>query len=142
MPPTPVDPSTVTPSPTKQGLKPRVGARDRAIMCARVIADDRATDVVVLDMTEIVKWVDYLVIGTGASKRQLCAMADDVERTMEEVDDYKIGVEGYDKGEWVVVDFADVVVHVFSAEKRAYYELENLWGDAKRVEWQRPDQTP
>lgn len=122
----------------KPTAKPSLSARDRAILCARTAEDNRAKDIVVLDMTEILKWVDYLVICTGASGRQIGAIADECEKAMSEVGDVKIGVEGYEKGEWVVVDFADVVVHIFNEEKRNYYELEHLWGDGKRVAWERP----
>jgi ribosome-associated protein len=111
---------------------------DRAIAAARTAAGNRARDVVVLDMTPLVQWTDYLVVATAASRRQLRSVADAVEKALEELGDVKLGVEGYELGEWIVVDFADVVVHVFSPEKRAYYEIENLWGDAPRVSWEPP----
>lgn len=111
---------------------------DRAIAAARCAAENRAKDVVVLDMTPLVKWTDYLVVATAASRRQLRSVADAVEKSLEELGDVKLGVEGYELGEWIVVDFADVVIHVFSPEKRAYYEIENLWGDAPRVPWAPP----
>jgi ribosome-associated protein len=124
-----------------KGAQPKLSARERAILAARIADDNRARDVTVLDMTGVVPWVDYLVICTGSSRRQLCAIADDVEKHLLEVGDKKIGTEGYEKGEWVVVDFADVILHAFNDEKRGYYELEHLWGDAKPVEWQRPTET-
>ena len=98
----------------KPTANPSLSSRERAILCARTCEDNRGKDILVLDMTEVVKWVDYLVICTGASSRQLGAIADDCEKVMKEVGDVKIGVEGYGKGEWVVVDFADVVVHAFN----------------------------
>lgn len=118
--------------------KTRLSSRERAIMAARIAEDDKAKDILVLDLTGIVKWTDYLVICTGASRRQLCAIADDVEHAMADLGDHKIGMEGYQKGDWVVVDFADIVLHAFNEEKRGYYELEHLWGDAPRVAWERP----
>jgi ribosome-associated protein len=121
--------------------QPLLSSRERAILAARVAEDNRGRDVIVLDMTAVVAWVDYLVICTGSSRRQLCAIADDVEKHLLEVGDRKIGTEGYEKGDWIVLDFADVILHAFSDEKRGYYELEHLWGDAKPVEWQRPTET-
>jgi ribosome-associated protein len=140
----PIPPSMGQPTPAtsrthlKGASQPTMSARDRAILAARIADDNRGRDVVVLDMTSLVPWVDYLVICTGSSRRQLCAIADDVEKHLLEVGDRKIGTEGYEKGDWIVVDFADVILHAFSDEKRGYYELEHLWGDAKPVEWQRP----
>lgn len=125
----------------KQSPTLTMSAKDRAILCARVAEDNRARDIVVLDMTGVVQWVDYLVICSGSSRRQLCAVADAVEKEMAEIGDHKIGVEGYEKGDWVVVDFADVILHAFNQEKRDYYELEHLWGDAVRVPWERPAPT-
>jgi ribosome-associated protein len=124
-----------------KGTQPKLSARERAILAARIAEDNRARDVTVLDMTGVVPWVDYLVICTGSSRRQLCAIADDVEKHLLEVGDKKIGTEGYEKGDWIVLDFADVILHAFNDEKRGYYELEHLWGDAKPVEWQRPTET-
>lgn len=124
-----------------KGVQPKLSARERAILAARIADDNRARDVKVLDMTGVVPWVDYLVICTGSSRRQLCAIADDVEKHLIEVGDKKIGTEGYEKGDWIVVDFADVMLHAFNDEKRGYYELEHHWGDAKPVEWQRPTET-
>jgi ribosome-associated protein len=148
VPETPTDP-TLAGSPventSRRHLKgeplPLMSSRERAILAARVADDSRARDVVVLDMTAIVAWVDYLVICSGSSRRQLCAIADDVEKHLLEVGDRKIGTEGYEKGDWIVLDFADVILHAFSDEKRGYYELEHLWGDAKPVEWRRPTES-
>lgn len=120
----------------------KLSSRERAILAARTAADNRAKDVLVLDMTEIVRWTDYLVVATGASRRQMRTVADAVEKAFADVGDRKIGIEGYELGEWIVVDFADVVLHVFTEEKRGYYEIEHLWGDAPRVEWERPDPQP
>ena len=112
--------------------------QDRAIECARIVADNRGRDVVVLDMREIVKWVDYIVIGTGTSRRQIAAIADEIESAMAKLGEKRIGIEGYQTGNWVVIDYADIIVHLFNDESREYYELEELWGDAPRVAWQRP----
>jgi ribosome-associated protein len=91
-------------------------------------------------MKELVAWVDYLVIATGTSRRQIATMADEIKQTMREVGDERLGIEGYELGQWVVLDYGDVLIHLFDEDKRDYYQLEHLWGDAPRVEWRRPDQ--
>lgn len=117
-------------------------ARERAIACARVAADNRGRKIVVLEMKGVVRWVDYMVIVSGTSRRQIAAIADEIEAAMRELGDTKIGSEGYDQGGWVVLDFADVIVHIFNDEKRDYYQLEHLWADAAKVSWQRPGDQP
>lgn len=86
-------------------------------------------------MTELVKWVDYVVIGTGSSRRQIAAMADAIDDAFQSLGDKKVGGAGYNEGGWMVLDYGDVLVHLFDEEKRDYYQLEHLWGDAPRVEW-------
>lgn len=121
----------------KTARRPRLaGSRDRAIRCARVAADNRGRDVLVLDMTRLVDWVDYLVVATASSRRQIAAIADDIEEAMTALGDRKAGIEGYDRGGWTVVDFVDVIVHLFDDAKREYYQLEHLWADAPRVAWE------
>jgi ribosome-associated protein len=89
----------------------------------------------VLDLRKLTAMVDYFVIATGTSRRQIHAMADEIDRVMNEYGEQKIGIEGYRESRWVLLDYGDVVVHLFDDETRRYYDLENLWGDAPRVEW-------
>lgn len=83
-----------------------------------------------LDLRELTQVVDYFVVATGASRRQIHTIADEVDRVMQEIGDEKIGIEGYDMSRWTLVDYGDIVLHVFDEETRAYYDIENLWGDA------------
>lgn len=122
---------------TKQQTSAKLSARQRAVLAARVAADSRGRDVLVLDMRKLVDWVDYLVIVTGSSRRQIKTFAEEVEKSFEYVGDRRIGIAGNDSGAWYVLDFADVVVHLFSDEKRDYYQLEHLWADAERVPWEK-----
>lgn len=122
----------------KKPTRMQLNARDRAILCAQTGADNRGRDVVVLDMRELVKYVDYLVLISASSRRQGAAISDQIEAELAKVGESKQGIEGYDLGLWIVLDFGDVIVHVFNDEKRDYYQLEHLWGDAPRVSWQRP----
>ena len=112
-------------------------ALDRACLCARVAADNKGRDVVVLDMRGVTPIYDFLVLATGASRRQMHAIAEEVDAAMREVGDRRLGIEGYEASRWIVQDYGDVVVHVFDAETRDYYALEDLWADAKKVDWER-----
>jgi ribosome-associated protein len=109
-------------------------ARARALAAARVADETRGTDVHVLDLREVTDSFDYFVVATGASRRQLHAMADEIEQVMKkEMHDTRRGVEGYEDGRWIVIDYGDVVVHLFDAESRDYWDLENLWSGCKTV---------
>jgi ribosome-associated protein len=108
--------------------------RDRALAAAKAAADARGTDIRVLDLHGVTPMFDYFVIATGTSSRQIHAMADDVKQVLiERHGDRPRGTEGYEEGRWIVLDYGDVVVHLFDAESRAYWDLEGLWSDARPV---------
>jgi len=112
-------------------------ALDRACLCARVAADNKGRDVVVLDMRGVTPIYDFLVLATGASRRQMHAIAEEVDAALREAGDTRLGIEGYTASRWIVQDYGDVVMHVFDTEAREYYALEDLWADARRVDWER-----
>ena len=108
--------------------------RERALAAARVAEETRGTDVHVLDLRGLTDVFDYFVVATGASRRQLHAMADDIEQFMKkEMHDTRRGIEGYEEGRWIVLDYGDVVVHLFDAESREYWDIEQLWSGCKLV---------
>jgi ribosome-associated protein len=112
-------------------------SRQLAMTAARVIDESRGRSVVVLDMRQLTPVFDFFVIATGSSVRQLHAMSDEVEATVKrELGDRKLGLEGYTEGGWVLLDYGDVVVHLFDDKSRDYYGLEDLWSDATRVPFQ------
>ena len=114
--------------------KARDKARELALAAARVAEETRGTDVRVLDLRGITEVFDYFVIATGSSRRQMHAMADEIELAVkQELHDRKRGGEGYEEGRWIVLDYGDVMVHLFDAEAREYWDIEQLWSDAKRV---------
>ena len=109
-----------------------------AIITARCADEMRAVDIVVLDMTNIASIVDFFVICTGTSRRQMHAIADEVNRKLKgEGGNARLGIEGYrTEANWILMDFGDVVLHVFTEEGRELYDLENLKANATRIDWQ------
>ncbi len=89
----------------------------------------------VLDVSQITPLFDFFVITTGTNPRQMRAIAEGASTAMKELGSPKQSTEGKDSGNWVVQDYGDVVLHVFTPEGRKNYDLEALWGDAKRVDW-------
>ena len=104
------------------------------------IADQlRGQNIVVLDLTRVTSIVDFFVIVTATSQRQMHAIADEVNRKLKREDgNRRISIEGYrTEGNWILTDYGDVVLHVFTPEGRLLYNLEQLWADAPRIEWQK-----
>ena len=95
--------------------------------------DKKARDITVMDMRDVAGFVDYFVIGTGDSELQVKAVAEEIRaRVRTQCDEKPWHMEGAGAWQWVLLDYVDVVAHVFSPEKRAFYDLERLWGDAPR----------
>ncbi|MCA9023618.1 MAG: ribosome silencing factor [Planctomycetaceae bacterium] len=108
---------------------------ENAVEVARICDAYRGRDTLVLDLTGITPICDYFVITTGTNRRQIHAIADEVNRVLKQSGTRRRGREGYDESSWVVQDYGDVVLHVFTPETRTLYDLENLWGDAPHVAW-------
>ena len=107
-------------------------ARPRALDIAHVGLDKKAEDVVVLDVRGLTSYADYFVLMTADSERQAGAIADAVDEMLRQRGATKVGVEGYESGRWILIDYGDVVAHVFNRESRGFYDLEGLWADAPR----------
>jgi ribosome-associated protein len=93
----------------------------------------KALDIVVLDLRGLASFTDYFLIATGGSHRQLVTVADEIEEKLKEAKRRPSHVEGYPRGDWILMDYVDFVVHIFTPTSRSYYDLERLWGDAKRL---------
>lgn len=105
-----------------------------ALAAARTAAENRGRDIVVLDMREVTPVFDYFVLATGSSRRQLHAMSEEIDHKLEdEMGDHRLGLEGYQESRWILLDYGDVVVHLFEPDARDYYALEDLWCEARRV---------
>jgi ribosome-associated protein len=105
-------------------------AESTARRAAEAAVEKKADDVVLVDLRGKATYADFLVICSGTNDRQLEAVADSVEKSLRDAGQRLIGWEGGRGGRWVLLDFGDVVVHVFHQEERAYYDLEGLWSDA------------
>ena len=97
-------------------------------------ADKKANDLLVLDLRKAAGFTDFFVICSGTNSRQIRAIADSVRDTLAEAGTKPAHVEGYDRGEWVLLDYFDFIVHIFAPETRVFYGLERLWGNAERLE--------
>jgi ribosome-associated protein len=111
-----------------------VGGVDRALLAARTAEDNRGADIVILDMRELTSVFDFFIIVSGTSRRQLHAMSEEIDRVFEqELGDHRLGIEGYEESRWILLDYGDLVVHLFEPETRDYYALEQLWSQAKKI---------
>jgi ribosome-associated protein len=120
-----------------KGLKKEyrsVDTKELALTCAELAADGKAEDVVILDVRKISSFTDFFVILSGRSTRHVQALAESIENELRSKRIKTSRAEGLSEGKWVLLDFNDVVVHVFYHEQRSFYDLEGLWHDAPRVE--------
>ena len=116
---------------------PASSALHRACLAAKVAADNKGRDILVLDMRSVTPLYDYFIISTGSSRRQMHAVAEETDAALRAEGDTRLGIEGYEASKWIVQDYGDIVVHVFDPDTREYYKLEELWADAPKVDWER-----
>ena len=109
------------------------GSREIALTAARAAAGKQAADVAILDVHGLIVITDYFVICSGQTDRQVKTIVEEVERALRELGERPIRREGEAGARWVLLDYIDVVVHVFAEEEREYYDLERLWRDAPRI---------
>ena len=123
------------PSPAAAGRADRVQNLRLALAAARTAADNRGRNILVLDLRNLTDLFDYFVIVTGTSRRQLRAMSEEIDHALEDsLGERRLGIDGFAESRWIVLDYGTVVIHLFDEETRRYYDLENLWAEAPRVE--------
>jgi ribosome-associated protein len=110
-------------------------ARRLALVAANAAADKKASDVIVLDVSDQLVITDCFVIASAPNERQVGAIVDNVEEKMRDAGTKPVRREGAREGRWVLLDFVDIVVHVQHAEERAFYALERLWKDCPRIDF-------
>ena len=123
----------MTQSPDRQSASDKT--RQFAIDAARMAANTRCHNVVLLDVRGISPVTDYMVIATGTSPRQMRTVCDDVAEMAQQRGEKPLGGDVGQSESWMLIDFVDVVVHVFSTDARQFYDLDGLWGDARIVQW-------
>jgi ribosome-associated protein len=110
-------------------------SREVAVTAARAAAAKQATHVTILDVQGLIVITDYFVIASGQTDRQVKTIVEEVEKSVRDLGEKPVRREGEADSRWVLLDYVDVVVHVFAKEEREYYDLERLWRDAPRIRW-------
>ena len=113
--------------------KTRTDDKNLALTAAKIARDRNCTDITILDLTGISPATNYFVIATGTSDRQARTVADEISEEAKKQGHKRFGIAGHSKGQWILLDFVSVVIHIFDKDHRDYYNLEMLWGDAKQV---------
>ena len=114
--------------------EPKADDLEKLMLAARAAAERKALDMVAIDIRKIASFAEYCLLCSGTSTRQVQAIADEVlERLREERDARPLHIEGYETATWILLDYGDLIVHIFTGESRAFYQLERLWRDAERV---------
>jgi ribosome-associated protein len=124
-------------SATPTSSSPLPSALQRACLAAKIATENKGDKVLVLDLREITPEFDYFVIASGASRRQVHTIVEEVDAVLRGVGDVRQGITGYEGSKWVVQDYGDILVHVFDPDTRDYYRLEEKWEDGEVVDWQR-----
>jgi ribosome-associated protein len=107
------------------------------MLAVRAAESKKATDIKVLDLTGVTSFTDHFVICTGANSRHVQAISDEIGQQLKARAEFPLSVEGYNQAEWVLLDYGDFLIHVFSPKAREYYQLERLWRQAKIIEFEK-----
>ena len=114
-----------------------MNSMELALKICKAASNKKAANIITMDMRGVMFSTDYFVICDAATATQVRAIADNIEEELEEKENIKFGhKEGYNEGEWILLDYSDVVVHIFKTESREYYSLEKLWGDTEIVKYE------
>lgn len=109
-------------------------SKELAFAIAKMLDDKKGMNIKIIKIDEISTLADYFVIATGTSNTHVKALSDEVEYKLKGEGNHPMGVEGYNSNSWILIDYAQVVVHVFTPEGREFYDLDRLWQDGKEVE--------
>jgi len=118
-----------------------VDSWEKALLLSRFALEKKAYDLILMEVREVTSIADYFIICSGRSDRQVQSIAQGIEEKLGEMGIPPQSVEGINRGQWVLMDFSDVIVHVFYQPLREFYDLEGLWGHAPRVELPEPYST-
>jgi ribosome-associated protein len=115
------------------------GSRERALLCVNASLEKKAKDLIILNVREFSAFADYFILCSGTSDRQVRAVAAAIRENLKKEGILPLGVEGEDAGKWILLDYDDVIIHVFLESARTFYDLERLWSEATRMAV--PDET-
>lgn len=118
-----------------------ISSWDKALLLTRFALEKKARDLVVMDVCDVTSIADYFIVCSGSSDRQVQSIAQGIEENLSAAGHRPLSVEGVHRGHWVLMDFSDVIVHIFYEPVREFYDLEGLWGHAPRVELPEPYST-
>jgi ribosome-associated protein len=111
-----------------------MSAKEMAKLAISALEDKKAQDIKIIDISEVSVIADYFIIASGTNRSQIQAMSDNVEETLGKAGCPVKQIEGYQNANWVLLDFNDVIVHIFDKENRLFYDLERIWRDGKQIE--------
>ena len=114
--------------------KDKVRSTELARLAISALEDKKAEDVRVIDIEEVSVLADYFIIATGNNRTQVQAMADEVEMRLGKAGAAPRQIEGYQAANWILLDFGDVIIHIFDAQNRLFYDLERIWKDGRQIE--------
>jgi ribosome-associated protein len=123
-------------TPVKTRIRPPKpqNARELAVLCAAAALDKKGEDLVILEVDQLTGYADYFLLVSGRSTRQASSVGENIVRVLKKAGRPALGVEGLKEGRWILLDFGEVVLHVFHQPVREFYDLDSLWGDAPRLE--------
>lgn len=116
-------------------------ALEKALYCSKVASDKKAHELVIINVREFSSFADFFIVCSGTSTRQVQAVAEHVEAEMKKQGFRPIGIEGMRGGRWVLLDYGDVIVHVFHQTERDFYGLEDLWAECPRIAYDAGERT-
>jgi ribosome-associated protein len=115
-------------------FKESINGKERVLLCVNASLQRKAKDLIILNVKELSSFADYFIICSGTSDRQVQAIAESIQGNLKEHGILPLGVEGERIGKWVLMDYEDIIVHIFYEQIREFYDIERLWSDAPRME--------
>ena len=109
-------------------------SKKMALLAVEALEDKKAEDITIIDISEVSVLADYFIIADGNNKNQVQAMVDNVQEELFKAGYEMKQMEGYREGNWILLDFGDIIIHIFDKENRSFYNLEHIWSDGREVE--------
>lgn len=111
-----------------------ISIKDEVKIVINAIEDKKGADIKIIDISEVSVLADYFIIASGSNRNQIQAISDEIQEKLHVVNRNAINIEGYENAGWILMDFQDIIVHIFDSENRLFYDLERIWRDGKILE--------